>query len=71
MFASNASIALSQGVPSDSAFPFRCELNDGFGLILQGILALTAFCILIRKYLASLLYFISILYLFEDFKLYL
>ena len=32
-------------------YVFRCELNDAFGLILQGILAFTAFCILICKLL--------------------
>ena len=32
-------------------FMFRCELNDAFGLILQGVLAFTAFCILIRMFL--------------------
>lgn len=33
-------------------YVFRCELNDSFGLALQGILAFTAFCILICKFSA-------------------
>ena len=42
-------LKIENGHSSD--FVFRCQLNDAFGLILQGILAFTAFCILIGKFL--------------------
>ena len=34
----------------ESSRKSSCELNDAFGLILQGVLAFTAFCILICKF---------------------
>ncbi|XP_065066790.1 store-operated calcium entry regulator STIMATE-like [Rhopilema esculentum] len=43
----NSSVSLER--KNGQHFVFRCELNDGFGLVLQGILAFTAFCILILK----------------------
>jgi len=42
-------LRLKLGSGHSSDFVFRCQLNDAFGLILQGILAFTAFCILIVK----------------------
>eukprot|EP00794_Sanderia_malayensis_P006242 gene6242-6961_t len=45
----NASAPLTKEMTGAVVYHFRCELNDGFGLILQGILAFTAFCILIVK----------------------
>lgn len=43
-------------------YVFRCELNDAFGLILQGILAFTAFCILIRELFLITKYLIDFWY---------
>ena len=47
-----ANTTLLSRVGNADGFMFRCELNDAFGLVLQGILAFTAFCILICKYMA-------------------